>query len=251
MRYLINTSTDPAYNLAFDDWCLEHLQTPDTVFCLWRNAPSVIIGRNQKPEAEVNLQFLREQGIILVRRSTGGGAVYHDLGNVNYSFFRPILSEDNTLSEEFHDRAVENIAAVLQRMGVDARIGGRNDIFVGERKVSGFAKRIWRDRVLVHGTLMYDVDLDTLTQALDAPGSKLRCKGVTSVRSRVMNLREMLPQFGCTEEFMAALQSELEGLDGGNERLDVFFPGRPAGAKTHGDVSGIGPLPVFKTEITP
>lgn len=205
MRYLTNTSTDPYYNMSFDEWCLEHPLSDDIVFYLWRNRPSVIIGITQNPATEVNLDFLKERGIDLVRRSTGGGAVYHDLQNLNYSFVGPSGLVDS--------RAVEFVAETLRSLGVNAEVSGRNDIFVDGLKVSGYAKRVFRDRSIVHGTLMYDVDIDTLTRVLDTPESKLHRKGVASVRSRVGNLRELLPQFSSLDELQAELQRHFAAGD--------------------------------------
>lgn len=207
MRFVSNQGTDPCYNMSFDEYCLTQIPSDDTFFCLWRNRPSVIIGLNQNAYAEVNLPFIEEHGITLARRVTGGGAVYHDLQNLNYSIFRP-LSESQ--AENGAD-AVKCIVEALRSMGVPAEQGGRNDIYVEGRKVSGFARRIHKDRELIHGTLMYDVDIETLTQALDVPGSKLSRKGVASVRSRVANLKDYLPQFASIDEFQSALQDILAG----------------------------------------
>ncbi|MCQ2182649.1 MAG: lipoate--protein ligase [Bacteroidales bacterium] len=205
MRFVLNDSTDPCYNMAFDDFCLKRIETDDPFFCLWRDSPSVIIGLNQNASAEVNLQYLAERGIVLARRETGGGAVYHDLQNLNYSFWRPV-SEGH--GENGTD-AVNLIVDALNSMGVKAEQGGRNDIFVDGLKVSGFARRVYKNRELIHGTLMYDVDIDTLTRALDVPGSKLERKGVASVRSRVANLKNLLPDYPSIESFRDALQEIL------------------------------------------
>lgn len=200
MRYLLNESTDPHFNMSLDEWCLRHLPSGETFFWLWRNCPSVIIGENQDAASEVNLDYLRLHGIKLARRSTGGGAVYHDLQNLNYSIVG-------------RDASARIVADVLRSLGVQAELTGRNDIFVDGRKVSGYARRLEKDNVLVHGTLMYDVDIDTLTRALDVPGSKLNVKGVASVRSRVANLKDCLP-FGSIEEFRDALHEILADGDG-------------------------------------
>lgn len=182
--------------MSLDEWCLEHLPSGEYYFSLWQNSPSVIIGRSQDARAEVNAPYLREKGIALVRRSTGGGAVYHDLGNLNYSIWGPEPKPDI-------------IVAALQEMGVAAELTGRNDIFVDGRKVSGYARRVYKDRELVHGTLMWNVDIDVLTRALDTPGSKLNVKGVESVRSRVGNLAGLLPRLHSVDEFASALLSIL------------------------------------------
>ena len=195
--------------MGFDEYVLEHGPS-EPVFYLWRNAPSVIIGLNQNPYAEVNLPYLQEHGIALVRRITGGGAVYHDLGNLNYSIVGP--------SKCFADDRPGVIADALMSMGVPAELGGRNDIFVYGRKCSGYAKRLSRDRMMIHGTLMFDVNLEALVSALSAPGSKVSAAGIASVRSRVANLREYLP--GLTmEQFTAALQEHLAAGDGPFEEI--------------------------------
>jgi len=205
MRFLVNNSTDPYFNMSFDEWCLTHLTSDDVVFYLWRNRPSVIIGISQNQNTEVNLPYLEAHGIDLVRRSTGGGAVYHDLQNLNYSFVGPVGRMD--------DSFVRLVADALSSFGINAEVSGRNDIFVDGRKVSGYAKRVWKDRAIIHGTLMYDVDIDTLTKVLDTPESKLHRKGVASVRSRVANLKDLLPQFDSLDAFRSAIYDYFAGGD--------------------------------------
>ena len=209
MKYLSNSSTDPHFNMAFDEFCLEHLKADEPVFYLWQNRPSVIIGLNQSAYAEVNLPYLRENGIVLARRVTGGGAVYHDLQNLNYTISGRIRD-----LEADYPAYVETMARALCELGVPAELSGRNDILVEGRKCSGYAKRVSRDRLMIHGTLMYDVDIDTLTQVLATPGSKLSAAGISSVRSRVANLKAYLSQFDGIHAFQAALQALLAGDDG-------------------------------------
>ena len=164
MKFLTNFCTNPHWNMAFDEFVLEGVRATDPVFYLWQNAPAVIIGLNQSPYAEVNLPYLKEKGIVLARRVTGGGAVYHDLGNLNYSIAGPV----SRMEEAF-----EIVPGALRQLGVPAERTGRNDILVEGRKCSGYAKRLSKDRMMIHGTLMWDVDLDVLTEALRVPGSKL------------------------------------------------------------------------------
>jgi len=188
MRYLVNDCIEPQFNMALDQWGLEKLEcSEEPVLWLWRNRPSVIVGANQNVYSEVNLQYLEEKGICLARRTTGGGAVYHDLQNLNYSIVGTVAEIGDGQT------CVEAVATALRKLGADAEVSGRNDILVGGRKVSGFARRNWKDRVMVHGTLMYDVDIETLTKVLDVPGSKLRSKGIESVKSRVANLKDFIP----------------------------------------------------------
>lgn len=207
MRYIVNESTDAQYNMAFDDFCLERLPLEEPLFYLWQNAPSVIIGMNQNPYTEVNLEFLERQGIQLARRVTGGGAVYHDLQNLNYSFVQALGPQDQ------HPGPVLRIAGALRSLGVNAEVGGRNDIFVDGRKVSGYARRVYKDRELIHGTLMWNVDIDTLTKVLDTPDSKLHRKGIASVRSRVTNLKDCLPQISSIAEFRDRMFELIMGED--------------------------------------
>ena len=187
--------------MALDEFCLENIVREEPYFYLWRNRPSVIIGLNQNAYSEVNLPYLRANGINLVRRVTGGGAVYHDLQNLNYTIVGLSLTP-------------QPIVDALHRLGVPAELSGRNDIFVDGRKVSGYARRVSGCQEIIHGTLMYDVDLETLTHVLDTPGSKLQAKGIGSVRSRVANLREYLPGFSTLDELQAALQEILADGDG-------------------------------------
>ena len=209
MKYLRNGSTDPHYNMAFDEFCLEGLQADEPVFYLWQNRPSVIIGLNQSAYAEVDLNFLEQEGIVLARRVTGGGAVYHDLQNLNYTITGRIRD-----LEKDYPAYVETMVNALRTLGVPAQLSGRNDILVDGRKCSGYAKRMSRDRLMIHGTLMYDVDIDTLTRALSVPGSKLSASGIESVRSRVANLKDYLPQFPDIQSFRNALQDLLADGDG-------------------------------------
>lgn len=201
MKFAVNTSTDPHFNLAFDEYCLQQYRSDEDFFYLWRNRPAVIIGLNQNAYSEVNLDYLDSHGITLARRVTGGGAVYHDLQNMNYTFIGKGVTP-------------EPFVKALRALGVDAELTGRNDIFVDGHKVSGYARRVWRDREIVHGTLMYDVDIDTLTRVLDVPGSKMDAKGIASVRSRVANLKDYLPQFKSLDELQAALHEILSAGDG-------------------------------------
>ena len=209
MNWLTHTSTDPHLNMAFDEFCLESLRAEEPVFYLWQNRPSVIIGLNQSAYAEVDLKFLEEKGIVLARRVTGGGAVYHDLQNLNYTITGRIRD-----LEKDYPAYVETMVTALRALGVPAELSGRNDILVEGRKCSGYAKRMSRDRLMIHGTLMYDVDIDTLTRVLSVPGSKLSAAGIESVRTRVANLKDYLPQFPDIHSFRKALQDLLANGDG-------------------------------------
>lgn len=200
MKYLINSSTDPHFNMSLDEYCLEQVSSNEPFFYLWRNRPAVIIGLNQNAYSEVNLDYLDRHGIILARRVTGGGAVYHDLQNMNYTIIGKQVGP-------------QPMVEALRSLGLPAELTGRNDIFVEGRKISGYARRVRQDREIVHGTLMYDVDLETLSRALDTPDSKMNAKGIVSVRSHVANLKEYLPGFSSLDELQAKLQELLSAGD--------------------------------------
>ena len=204
MRYLKNPSTNPYYNMAFDEYCLESLPIDEPVFFLWQNRPAVIVGFNQEVNTEVNLDYLKENGIDLVRRVTGGGAVYHDLENLNYT----IVGRSEDLERDYPEYA-SLLAKALQTLGVPATLSGRNDILVEGRKVSGFAKRVCKNRLMVHGTLMYNVDVDVLTHVLNPSTTKLQSKGIASVRSRVTNLCNYLPELSDIQAFKNRLEEIL------------------------------------------
>ena len=204
MRYLKNPSTNPYYNMAFDEYCLESLPIDEPVFFLWQNRPAVIVGYNQEVNTEVNIDYLKEKGIDLVRRVTGGGAVYHDLENLNYT----IVGRSEDLERDYPEYAALMMKA-LQALGVPATLSGRNDILVDGKKVSGFAKRVCKNRLMVHGTLMYNVDVDVLTHVLNPSTTKLQSKGIASVRSRVTNLCNYLPELSDIQAFKNRLEEIL------------------------------------------
>ena len=204
MDYYWNGRTDPAYNLALEEVMAGQADAPFVM--LWRNRPSVIIGRNQNACREFDSAYAREHGIVAVRRMTGGGAVYHDLGNLNYSIFA-FETDANRRYVDFAPFAAPVLSA-LRTLGVDAEFSGRNDILVGGRKVSGSAKSVHAGRILFHGTLLFDVDFDVMAAVLTPPQAKIEAKGVASVRARVANLSEFLPGMD-REAFRQALERGL------------------------------------------
>lgn len=204
MRYLKNHQTNPYFNMAFDEFCLEHLAIDEPVFYLWQNRPSVIIGANQEVHNEVNIEYLQANDIALARRVTGGGAVYHDEGNLNYT----IVGRSDDLERDYPEYTLHLLHA-LQSLGVPATLSGRNDILVEGRKVSGFAKRVCRKRLMIHGTLMFNVNIEKLSKALCPPATKLQSKGIASVRSRVANLCEYLPEIPDVLSFKQHLEAIL------------------------------------------
>ena len=175
-----------AFYLAMEEFVASRFE--GEAFFVWQSEPTVIYGRNQVLENEVNLSYCREHGVEVVRRKSGGGCVYSDKGNIMVSY----VSERGVVSEVF-ERYLTALSDFLRSVGVPAEKSGRNDILVNGRKVSGNAFHQLPDRSIVHGTLLYSTDFDALEQALLPPVEKLQRHGVESVRQRVMNLSELLP----------------------------------------------------------
>lgn len=203
----ISHSTDPKWNLALEEYFFETVPAGESFFMLWKNSRAVIIGKNQNTLAEIDRAFVRSQGITVVRRLSGGGAVYHDDGNINFTFITD-APQDNQV--DLH-RFCQPVAQVLQSFGVPARISGRNDITVEGRKFSGNAQYIRHGRVMHHGTLMFDSDLTVLQQALKADPEKVASKGIASVASRVTNLRPYFPEGVTCEDLMTRLLAAVTG----------------------------------------
>lgn len=237
MKFIMLKTTDPYYNLAVEEYLF--LNAEDDIFMLWQNENTVVIGKNQNAFAELDLSFAREKGISVARRITGGGAVYHDMGNLNYTYIS-VRKEQNEL--DFATFCAP-IIGFLRSVGIEAELSGRNDIVVGEKKISGNAQHSANGRVLHHGTLLYNSDLSVLSSVLRADGEKLRAKAIRSVSSRVMNLSEMLPLSGgvgeLAEKIMASVResfggeivdapqsSEIDALAKRNRSDEWIFPRR-------------------------
>ncbi|HET7025989.1 MAG TPA: lipoate--protein ligase [Gemmatimonadales bacterium] len=180
--------TDAHLNLALEEHVLRERMGDDDLLLFYVNAPAIIIGRNQNTIEEIADEVVLAHGIQVVRRISGGGAVYHDLGNLNFSFMTRDVSGRFNRYDTFNRPVVE----ALQALGVPAVMGGRNDILVAGRKISGNAQFASGDRMLSHGTLLLNSDLDAVTVALRPRPGKVESKGVKSVRSRVANISEFL-----------------------------------------------------------
>lgn len=189
MRYLNVTGTDPYENLALEEYLLRNGPKEEELFLLWQNMDTVVIGRYQNTTEEVDTVYAGNEKIKLVRRKTGGGAVYHDLGNVNFSFISPCVDPGGLDFASFSARMVE----ALRTMGINAQVNGRNDLTVDGRKFSGSAQTVLDGRVLHHSTLLFSTDLERMERVLTVSQEKLYTKGVSSVRSRVTNLCEHTP----------------------------------------------------------
>lgn len=206
MLCIYNKSTNPYFNLATEEYLFKN-KTED-IFMLWRNEPSIIVGKHQNTLSEINYEFVKENHIKVVRRLTGGGAVFHDLGNVNFTFIQ--TGEDEKLVD--FRKYTAPIIDVLKKIGIEAKFEGRNDLTIDGRKFSGNAEHVFKNRILHHGTLLFSATINNLTQALKVDESKFNDKAVKSVRSRVTNITEHLKEPLSVENFIDLIYSDIKEM---------------------------------------
>ena len=211
MRFIDNENiTDPRINLALEEYILRNLDPEEDFLLFYINGPSIIIGRNQNTLEEINSEHVKAHGVHVVRRLSGGGAVYHDLGNLNFSFITTYEKGNFRNFQKF----TAPVTQVLQGLGVPAELSGRNDILVNGRKVSGNAQYRTAGRMFSHGTLLFDTNLEQMVAALNVKQGKITSKGLKSVRSRVANIAEFLKDGWDIHAFRARLlQGIFEGAD--------------------------------------
>ena len=198
MKYYVSKSNDPAFNIALEEYCFKQLRDIDEIFLLWINEPTIVVGKYQNTIEEINTEYTREKGIHVVRRISGGGAVYHDLNNLNYT----IISNKQEDKEGFNfNEFSKPIIETLAELGVKAEFTGRNDLEIDGQKFCGNAQAYIKGRVMHHGCLLFDVNFGELGNALKVSKDKIESKGVKSVRSRVTNILPHLKEPITVNEF--------------------------------------------------
>nr|WP_236671834.1 lipoate--protein ligase [Enterococcus sp. BWB1-3] len=215
--FVPNENNDPRVNLAIETYLLKEKPLDEPILLFYINEPSIIIGRNQNTIEEINKEYVEEQGIHVVRRLSGGGAVYHDHGNLNFSFIMP---DDGNSFRDF-EKVTKPIIQALHELGVSgAELKGRNDLVIDGMKFSGNAMYATDGRMFAHGTLMFDSDIDEVVNALKVRKDKIESKGIKSIRSRVTNIKPFLPQDKqgmTTEEFRQDILLKIFGVDSADQ----------------------------------
>lgn len=212
MIFVPNEKHDPRVNLAIETFLLQEMPLEEPILLFYINEPSIIIGRNQNTIEEINREYVEEHGIHVVRRLSGGGAVYHDFGNLNFSFIMP---DDGDSFRDFA-KVTKPIIQALHELGISgAELKGRNDLVIDGLKFSGNAMYATNGRMFAHGTIMFDSDIDEVVNALKVKKEKIESKGIKSIRSRVTNIKPFLPeekQGMTTEEFREAILLKIFGV---------------------------------------
>lgn len=215
MLVIVSPSNEPTFNLAAEEYLFKNFE--EDIFFLYVNKPSVVVGKHQNALAEVNPSFVRENGIEVIRRLSGGGAVYHDLGNVNFSFHQRVDDLANVSFKAFN----EPIVKVLRQLNVPAEISKRNDIFVNGFKVSGHAEHVFRKQILSHGTLLFNANREFLSKALKNNSGTFKGKAIQSVRSKVANITDFLSEDMHMPDFVDCIKSEILESDQDNKEYEL------------------------------
>ena len=210
MKTIVNKGTDPYYNLALEEYLLRRWKREEELFYLWRNSPVVVVGRNQNVFSELNLRETEKDGVPIVRRVSGGGSVYHDLGNLNFTFLAPYSKENLNNYRKF----TEPILSVLNGLGVPAEFSGKSDLVVDGKKISGNAQSFLGGRMIHHGTLLFDADLERLNSYLKMKES-ISSFAVRSRPSQVANLKAYFPEGFGIQDLASKLLEEIVLNSGG------------------------------------
>jgi lipoate---protein ligase len=216
MIFIDNESTNPYFNMALEEYILKEFD--QECFMLWQNSKSIIVGKNQNSLSEINIEFVQKNNIPVVRRLSGGGTVFHDLGNMNFTF---IISDAENSFVDFGKFTLP-ILEVLQDLAVKAELSGRNDLVIDGKKFSGNAQYKYRDKLLHHGTLLFDSNITDLSAALKVDPTKFEGKSVKSVESRVTNIKQHLNQPMTISDFKRRIFSHIQNSHKGFSRYELM-----------------------------
>ncbi|GAB6710016.1 lipoate--protein ligase [Streptococcus uberis] len=206
MKYIVNKSNNPAYNIALEAYAFRELLSEDEIFILWINEPAIIIGKHQNTIQEINKEYIDAHGIHVARRLSGGGTVYHDLNNLNYTIISNKSEEGAFDFKTFSQPVIETLAD----LGVKAEFTGRNDLEIKGKKFCGNAQAYYKGRMMHHGCLLFDVDMTVLGDALKVSKDKIESKGIKSVRARVTNIIDELPEKITVNEFSDKILAKMK-----------------------------------------
>lgn len=206
MKYIVNKSNNPAYNIALEAYAFRELLSENEIFILWINEPAIIIGKHQNTIQEINKEYIDAHGIHVARRLSGGGAVYHDLNNLNYTIISNKSEEGAFDFKTFSQPVIETLAD----LGVKAEFTGRNDLEINGKKFCGNAQAYYKGRMMHHGCLLFDVDMTVLGDALKVSKDKIESKGIKSVRARVTNILDELPEKITVNEFSDKILAKMK-----------------------------------------
>lgn len=248
---LKHNSLDPYFNLAAEEYLLKNFT--EDFFIIWRSERSVVVGKHQNALSEINHGFVRSNNIHVARRLSGGGTVFHDPGNINFTFIRTVKE----ISEVNFKVFTQPIIQSLQKLGVDAYTTGRNDLMVAEKKVSGNAEHVYKKRVLHHGTLLFNSDLSKLKGALNVDLSRFEDKSVQSNRSPVTNISDYLKEPMTVDAFADFIFTDVQ--DAFSEKMIYQFNEQDVAAiqqlasekyRTWDWIYGYSPKYIFRNKIT-
>ena len=203
MLIIKSNTTNPYFNIAAEEYLLH--EKSDNLFMVYINKPSIVVGKHQNTLAEINYQYIKEKNIHVIRRLSGGGTVYHDSGNINFTFIEDVKGKNLIDFKKY----TAPIISFLRKMGVNARFEGKNDLRIDGLKISGNAEHVFKNRVLHHGTLLFDSQLDALNEAIRVQLDKYRDKAVKSIRSSVTNIKSHLKNPLSIEQFTNAILIEI------------------------------------------
>jgi len=205
MYYIRSKNYDASFNLALEQYVFDELSSAHSYLMLWQNANAIIIGKHQNTMEEINADYVKEHGIQVIRRLSGGGAVYHDMGNINFTFVTDAGGEAFDFAGFCYP-----VVKVLQSLGVNAEVSGRNDMTINGLKFSGNSQYIKKGRVMHHGTILFDSDLTVVSEALRVSKDKIKSKGIKSKRSLVTNVRPHMAGDCSAEQFLEILEIGLK-----------------------------------------